>query len=223
MNRLVRTLAPFALALTACPSPTQGVLRVDGLLDAVGDNQSYSISHADGAASGVWWPCDAMFSSTGCTNDRFVRVFLTLPTVNEIIDVGQRECVDDGGTEDDLSDDVADGVYEELLRRFADGSALTIGTDINVFVLVAADTDGEAGADVRDPAETAALTKLVTGSLEIRRLSADFNDEASFVINGATSGQGPVELEFRGPMSNPALVQRTVPQSSACVAPAPLE
>jgi hypothetical protein len=211
------------LPLTACPQSAEGLLRVSGLLDGVGDNASFAAEHVDAQASGVWWPCDAMLTSVGCTSDRYARIFLALPTVTDIINVGGRDCVDQAGTPDDLTDDVADGVYEELLRRFAGGDALTIPTDINVFVLIAADTDEEAGADIRDPAETSALTRLESGSMEIRKVTPDFNDDVSFIIQNGRSSQGAVDIEFRGTMSNPDLVVRTVPAASQCVATTPLQ
>jgi hypothetical protein len=212
-THFARSLMVVAACCTfsACPgAPTGSQLAVSGLLTAVGDNVSYSINHDDAAAFGEWWPCDAMLTSQGCTNNKFVRVLLARPEFGSIDDVGGGRCISDG---------VADGVYERLLRAYEEGGRLEIPSELNVFMVVAADGDDDLGADLTNPVETAALSKMESGTLVLERLTGGYDGDISLRIEGA-SEVGSVDITFRGVMTNPPTPSRTVPRSDTCVSQA---
>lgn len=217
---MTRTHKP-ALALAAllgasgCPQLTEvpEELHMTGALDrdSVGDSSEEAVDidyHSTGARA-EWWPCDMRLTAQGCAGEHHVNVYVTLPQVTTFIGVGQAACV---------TGDEANGVYEAL--QAAGGGEHTLGTDLNAFVLVAADMDDAPGAVLNSDEETTAATMLTGGKLTVTRWAG--LEGIGLTLNGQTAGGREVLIDFSGPASSPGVVP-TLEGPLTCVEAALLE
>ena len=175
--------------------PGSDVLRVQGTLP--GPDGAVDVDFADLRSRGEWWPCDARMTAQLCVDDEFhVGVFLGLPAHDDVSNLGGGSCAVDG---------VAQGAFEILRSKFDAGDAALVGDDVSAFVLIGSDVDGDGSADLEDPGETRAVTRVVQGRVEIGTLFG-FEEPFSFRLTGQTEAGDDVVVEFRGEMSNPPLV-----------------
>jgi hypothetical protein len=156
-------------------------------------------------ARGEWWPCDLRLTAQGCIDGFHVNVFLGLPPVAGLDDLGLRACVDDSGE--------PFGVFE-VIQTDADRT-LTIGSDVSVFALVASDVTEGAGADLDDDAEVRAASRLTSGTVAIERFT-DVEGALALTIDGVTASGRAVEIHFEGPMTNPRVIT-ALESSTSCV------
>ena len=196
----MRTAVVAAAALLAAcprvPSTDDEELGVEGSLerDGIGGVRmdEVPIDYRSTGARGEWWPCDLRLTAGGCIDDKHVNVYVALPSATTTDDVGGAACVDAEG--------VPFGVFE-LVEEQRD---FDVGSELQVFVLVASDTDGNPGALLDDDAETKAASRLASGRLSVERLADD--GAMTIVVDGTTSGDHPVRIVFGGPVSQPGVV-----------------
>jgi hypothetical protein len=197
-----------------CPEapPTTDVLTLSGALSGPGGD--VDVDFSDAASRGEWWPCEARLTATACVSEgggqHHVNVFIARPEIDDIASLGGTGCVVDGA---------AQGAFEILRAAFGSASGeAVIGEDVNVFVLVGSDVDGDGSADLDDDGETFAVAKLSGGTVGLVSLQ-DFTDPLSLRIDGAAEGvDGDVTVVFLGPMTNPQVIAPLEPPTT-CVAP----
>ena len=201
--------------ISACDPqpPANDVLAVSGNLQ--GPAGAVDVAFSDPRSRGEWWPCDLRMTNQACVNDddggRFhVGAFIGLPGHDELADLGGSDCVVDGA---------AQGAFEILRLKFDAGDPALIPDDVSAFVLLGSDVDGDGSADLADGSETRAAARIVSGTVEIGTLFG-FLEPLSLRLTGTTAADteegAPVVVEFRGPMSNPALVPGLEPPAT-CV------
>ena len=203
-----RLLCAGSLALAACGGGVnvpQDELRIEGELDRNGVTQTQSpaveVAYASELSRGDWWPCDLRVTAQECVGDAHVNVYLTLPSVSEIADVGGAACVNGGE---------ARGLYEWMAEQGGRGE-YEIGQDLNAFVLVASDHDDTLGADFNNDTETKAVSRLVSGTLRVDRW-ADYN-AIGFHLEGETSQSRRVTIDFLGPTYSGSVVPLSPPDT----------
>ncbi|MDP2339931.1 MAG: hypothetical protein Q8O67_03150 [Deltaproteobacteria bacterium] len=211
MNRVV----VVGLLLAACDPqpPATDVLRVQGTM--AGPDGDVDVTFADVRSRGEWWPCDGRLTAQACVdgaparqgNKFHVGVFLGRPEIEDISQLGANGCVVDGA---------AQGAFEILRLKFDALDPAIIPDDITAFVLIGSDVDGDGSADLQDAEETRAAARIVSGEVEIGTLLG-FEEPFAFRLTGKTEEGEDVVVEFRGPMSNPALVPG-LEAPSTCIA-----
>jgi hypothetical protein len=194
-------------SLAACGDPTAPRLIVEGRLP--GPAGAVSVSFADDAARGEWWPCDGRLTASRCDEGRFpVQVFLTPPTIVDVAGTGGATCV---------QDDEADGAWEAVERAFFNRRAMAIGTtaaaEIGVFVHVGVDANGNGRIDPGDPDETRAIARLDSGTVLVT-FANGFTDPVGLEIRGSVAG-AEVRVDYVGAMANPQTVPEP-PGPDAC-------
>lgn len=189
-------------------------LLVEGVLEREGvertDDTAVPIDFLSEGSRGEWWSCDLRLTAQGCVDDRHVNVYVALPSVTSIDDLGRNACVVDG---------VPYGVYE-LIEDDTDDT-FAVGTELSAFVLVASNVSDPAGADLEDDEETRAASRLVSGTLEVfekGEIDAPFRAR----ITAETAAGNSVVAEFNGPMSAPLTVP-TLEGPSTCIEDALVE
>ena len=197
-----------SLALAACGgglNEPKDELRVDGELDRNGVTQAQSpavpVAYASELARGDWWPCDLRVTAQACVGDAHVNVYLTLPAISDIGDVGGAGCVSGGE---------ARGLYEWMADQGGRGE-YEVGQDLNAFVLVASDHDEVPGADFDNDTETQAVSRLVSGTLRVDRW-ADYS-ALGFHLEGATSQGRQVVIDFLGPTYSGSVLPLSPPDT----------
>ncbi len=207
MKGVVVVVAIAAFCACDPQPPASEVLRVQG--DLTGPEGSVDVAFDDPRARGEWWPCDARLTSQACVDDDFhVGVFLGLPTHDDISDLGGNACVVEGE---------AQGAFEILRLKFDAGDTPLIPDDVSAFVLIASDVDGDGSADLDSAAETHAAARISVGSIDIGTLFG-FEETFSLRLTGTTEEDEDVVVEFRGEMTNPALVPG-LEAPATCVGP----
>jgi hypothetical protein len=175
--------------------PANDVLRVNGVMS--GPEGDVTIAFEDVRSRGEWWPCDGRMTAQACVDgESHVGVFLARPEIEDLSQLGQNGCVVEGE---------AQGAFEILRLKFDALDPAIIPDDIAAFVLIGSDVDGDGSADLENKAETRAAARIASGSVEIGTLF-DFDEPLSFRLTGKTEAGEDVVVEFRGAMSNPALV-----------------
>lgn len=200
--------AVIVVAAASCQPqpPAADLLRVQGALQ--GPAGAVDVDFADVRTRGEWWPCDVRLTTQACVEGDFhVGVFLGLPAHDDLSDLGRNTCTVDG---------VAQGAFEILQSKFDRGDPALIPDDISAFALIGSDGDGDGSADLANPDETHASTHIVEGAVEIGTLFG-FEEPFSFRLTGQNDQGQDVVVEYRGAMSNPALVPG-LEAPSTCVA-----
>jgi hypothetical protein len=203
-------LALFSLlVLGACGNgaPTDDVLAVKATLPGPGGD--VVVDFRDGRSRGEWWPCDGRLTAQACVDDAHVTVFLSLPVVDRVEELGSTICVQDG---------TASGAFEILKNRYDNLADARIPADVSAFVVVGSDADGDGFIEDID-GETLGASRVLEGTIEIFSLNG-FDEPLSLRLTGTVEGGAPVEVIFLGPMSVPAVVPP--PEGpGTCVAPEP--
>ena len=199
-------LCAAAALLSACdPAPA---LVVDGAIerDAVTGRDATPVPLAYGShdARGEWWPCELRVTAAGCVGTHHVNVYVALPGARSLDDLARTGCVAGG---------VASGVFE--LLDSSTQRTFRIGADVEVFALVASDAGGKPGARLDDDKETAAATRLASGTLAVQRFTG-LGGAIAYTIEGQTPGGHALHVDFDGPTTNPRVVATLDPPSS-CV------
>jgi hypothetical protein len=187
----------FVLALlgTACGNgaPADDVLSVRGTLPGPGGD--VAVDFSDGRSRGEWWPCDGRLTAQACVDDAHVNVFLSLPVVDRVEELGSTICVQDGS---------ASGAFEILKNRYDNLADARIPDDVSAFVVVGSDTDGDGFVEDIE-GETAGAARVLEGTIEIFSLNG-FDQPLSMRLTGTVEGGEAVEVTFLGAMSVPAVV-----------------
>ena len=190
----------FTVGLAAgCPQMVASEqLLVSGTLERDGVSEAPNVAAVDidylsNDARGQWWACDMLITAGGCIDGHHVNVYISGIDSQSISDLGRGNCIAGG---------VARGVFE----RMDEGKAgiYSIGNEFSVFVLVASDVVEPNGADFGLDEETTAVSRLVSGEVEVVRFRG--LDEAEIAIRGTTAEGNTIEIQFLGPMSTPAVV-----------------
>jgi hypothetical protein len=196
-RRWWRASAPAAIALlAACPVvPPAEELHVSGKLERDGvegtDLQDVPVDYASKGARGEWWSCELRMTAGACVGDDHVNVWLAMPGSLHFEDLGHAGCVD--------ADHNPFGVFELLTAKLADGAPVAIGTDVQAFVKIGSDKNGDGLADLDDDAEVHAATRMLNGNIEIVSLGS-FDDPVSLTMSGLTSGDSlQLDVAMNGP------------------------
>jgi hypothetical protein len=203
-------LPPFLLSLllvTACGNgaPTDEVLALTTTLP--GPDGEVAVDFRDGRSRGEWWPCDGRLTAQTCVGDAHVNVFLSLPVVDRVEELGSTICVQDGA---------ASGAFEILKNRYDNLADARIPEDVSAIIVVGSDADGDGFVEDVD-GETAGAGLVVEGTIELFSLNG-FDQPLSLRLTGTVEGGAPIEVTFLGPMSVPAVVPP--PEGpETCVAP----
>lgn len=187
-------------------APSQDVFAVTGTLPGP-DGADVVIEYSDPAARGEWWPCDGRLTAPTCVGDAHVNVFLSIPIVDRVEELGFNLCVQDG---------VASGAFEILQDRYKNLADARVPDDVQVLVVVGSDTDGD-GFVENIAGETTAAARVVEGTIEIFSLNG-FDEPLSMRLTGTVEGGEPIEVTFLGAMTVPAVVPPP-DGPSTCVAP----
>lgn len=188
-----RVVVVLVLAGCGNGAPVDDTLTVRGRLP--GPDGSVDVDYKDAAARGEWWPCDGRLTARACVGDAHVNVYLSLPVVDRVEELGFNLCVQDG---------VASGAFEILKNRFDNLADARVPDDVSAFVVVGSDADGD--GFVEDiPGETLGAARVVDGTIEIFSLNG-FDAPLSMRLRGTVEGGDDVEVTFLGPMSVPAVV-----------------
>lgn len=197
-----------ACALGACGGAANGAtdqLVVEGTLDRNGvtseSSDAVPVNYASELSRGDWWPCDLRVTAQECVGDAHVNVYLALPSVTDIRDVGGAGCNRDG---------VYFGLYEWMAEQGGRGE-YQIGQEVNAFVLLASDHDDVLGADFENDTETTAVSRLVSGTLRVDRW-AEYN-AIGFQLDGVTSQGREVSITFLGPTYSGSVVPLSPPDT----------
>lgn len=180
-------------------------LRVEGELDRNGitsvQSSAVPIAYASELSRGDWWPCDLRVTAQECVGDAHVNVYLTLPTIDDIGDVGGAACIGNGEVR---------GLYEWMAERGGRGE-YQVGQEVNAFVLLASDHDDVLGADFENDTETKAVSRVVSGVLRVDRW-ADYN-AIGFELEGRTSQGRQIRINFLGPTYSGNVVPLSPPET----------
>lgn len=189
-------LAPL-IAVVACAcgngAPADDVLAVSATLPGPGGD--VVVDFSDARSRGEWWPCDGRLTAQACVDDAHVNVFVSLPVVDRVEELGSTICVQDGA---------ASGAFEILKNRFDNLADARIPDDVSAFVVVGSDADGD-GFTEDVEGETAGAARVLEGTIEIFSLNG-FDQPLSLRLTGTVEGGAAVEVTFLGPMSVPAVV-----------------
>ena len=182
--------------LAGCPDvPPAEQLSVSGKIEREGvlgtDLEDKTIAYASKSARGEWWSCELRMTAGACVDDKHVNVWLALPGVTTLGDLGGAGCVDGDGN--------PFGVFEVLTEKLTNGDPVEIPTDVQAFVLVASDKNDSGGADLQSDDETFAATRYLSGLVEVDSLGS-FTDPVSLKISGLTASDSlELAVEMNGP------------------------
>lgn len=180
------------LMMAACNNgaPSSDVLSVSATLPGPGGE--VVVDYEDAESRGEWWPCDARLTAEACVGDAHVAIFLSIPVVNRLAELGSTICVQDG---------VPSGAYEILADRFSNLADARIPEDLSAFVVVGSDVDGDGVVEDLVP-EMRGASQVVEGRVEIFALTG-FDSPLSVRLTGATENGATVAATFLGPMNVP--------------------
>jgi hypothetical protein len=198
------------LALVAgCPAVGDAErLHLTGTLEREGaegtDTSAVEVQYLSDTSRGEYWPCDLRLTALGCVGEHHVNVYVTMPQIVQVSDIGRAACVVDG---------VPSGVYEAFDTPGAE--LFTIGSDLNAYIIVASDVVEPSGAELTDDQETTAASKLATGTVNLVTFGG-LDGNLRVVIDGETTEGNTVHVEFHGPMTNPGAIP-LLESPSTCV------
>lgn len=208
VNKLPRMLLPVVWCAACTPQVAEEHLVVQGLLDRNSITETgsaaVSVDYDSPGARAEWWPCDLRITAQGCIDGAHVNLYVGLPAVATLSDLGQASCVAQGA---------AQGVYE-LLANSGGLGAYSIGSDLSAFILIASDRDDVAGADLASDAETVAATKLTGGTFFVDAWGGVTGFGAT--LEATTADGREVRAQFQGPASSTDVFPIEPPQT--CVA-----
>lgn len=201
---VVAGLGACATAIADVPNQlsVRGELERNGLDGE--PSVAVAIEYDSGEARGEWWPCDLRLTAMGCVGESHVNVYVALPHVVDLADVGGNHCIQAGGE--------VHGVFEWLANAGGTGE-YDLGSQLAVFVLVASDHDDVPGANFANDEETRAVSRLVSGTMRVERW-ADLAG-IGLRIEGVTSQGRSVDIVFSGPTSSSSVLPLEPP--ATCV------
>ncbi|HEY1098381.1 MAG TPA: hypothetical protein VGF99_05620 [Myxococcota bacterium] len=141
----------------------------------------------DGAGRGEWWTCDLRLTSAACVGDHHVEVFLGLPVLDDVDELGSARCVDEQGPS---------GVFE--IMGYV-GTPLRIPDDVSAFVVLASDVDGDGLLDLDRDDELGGRATITAGEVRVYSYGA-IDAPLTLRITGTTAAGDDVDVAFSGAM-----------------------